>query len=143
MAAVLVCLATPASFCQQVRDEGYLTIRILDAKSGNPMASTHVLVFLGNSADEVRFHKGHADTNTDAKGVVVIPMNFSIVRFAQVWVDRYSRCEKHPNLESFRVDDVHRRGLSLNTCSSLKSELKPDEVTVYVRPDTRAEKMRQ
>ena len=139
--AMLVVGATSA-FCQASVEPTSLTIQVLDAKTGKPVPANHVLVFTGATPQDVQFHRGHLDAVTDADGLALVTLDSRQPRYAQMWIDFHSRCQKHPNFESISLERVHDHGLVLNDCSKLTKDPIPNHVTVYVRSETLAEKMR-
>ena len=134
-------LSTGGTIRQPIAEQTSFTIQLLDAKSGKPVGSNHLLLFTGATPQDVQFQKGHAEAKTDANGLTVVTLNLKLVEFAQVWVDFHSLCEKHPNLQSVSLLEAHAHGLVLNECSTLRVQAKPDYLTIYVRAETLSEKM--
>jgi hypothetical protein len=139
---VMLMVGAGGALCQSTIGLTSLTIQVLDARTGKPVPANHILFFTGTTAQDLQFHQGHLEAITDADGLATLTLDSRQPHFAQVWIDFHSRCQKHPNFESLSLDQIRDRGLVLNDCSKLTKELIPNHVTVYVRPETIAEKMR-
>jgi hypothetical protein len=120
-----------------------IVVRALDGRSGKPLASQHLLVFAGDSAEAVREHKKQYELVTDNDGLATLTLMPGIQWF-QVWIDRHVLCQTEPNSKSFSVHDVLTSGLSSpNTCSSVSQKALPGHVVVFARPAHFWERMRQ
>ncbi len=115
------------------------TVQVLDARSGKPVPSNHVLLFTGESHEGA--HTRAIEVTTDASGMASFSVDLEKNKFSQVFVDWHSRCLKDPNRESLSLEQVHTQGLVLNQCSKQSSQAKPDLLKVYVRPETFWERM--
>jgi hypothetical protein len=130
---VALSLVTGTLSPQSPAERTKLTVQVLDSKSGKPVIASHILLFAGATSEA---HERSVEATTDSNGLAVVVLDLDKNKFAQLWVDWHSLCEHNPNSESFGLNQTHARGVALNHCSRLTSEVKPNQLTVYVRPET-------
>ena len=119
-----------------------ITLAAIDGRNGKAMPHQRLLVFMGSSQEDVRFHKLSADVTTDEHGRAVLQIPQSTVQWLQVFADFQTLCQSEPNNRSFSLDKVLSNGESTpNNCSSVRQEFKPGQLTVFARPPTFREKM--
>lgn len=119
-----------------------ITLAAVDGRNGKAMAHQRLLVFMGSSREEVRFHMLSADVTIDEHGRAVLQIPQGALRWIQVFADFQTLCQSEPNSRSFSLDKVFSSGGSTpNNCSSFQQELKPGQLMVFARPPTFREKM--
>jgi len=120
-----------------------IAIKALDRRNGKPIKGTHLLVFAGETAEQVRQHAQRFDLQTDQHGDAELTLNPDLVKFVQVWVDGKTLCQSGPNHLSFGVAKIIAEGLlAPNTCSDTRRSTEPGKLLIFARPATFAEKMR-
>lgn len=119
-----------------------ITLAAIDGRNGKAMPHQRLLVFMGSSQEEVRFHKLSADVMTDEYGRAVLQIPQDSVQWIQVFADFHTLCQSEPNSRSLSLEEVFSTGESTpNNCSAFRQELKPGQLTVFARPPTFREKM--
>ncbi len=119
-----------------------LTIRALDGRNGLPIKGAHLLVFAGETGEQVRQHAQHFDLQTDQNGDAQLTLKSDLLKFVQVWIDGKTLCQSRPNYVSFSVEQAVVKGLlAPNTCSHLARPTEPGELLIFARPATLREKM--
>src|ERR1700722_824901 len=118
-----------------------IKILFVNGKNGKPMESERLLIFLGNSPEEVRFHKGNADLHTDGSGSTQL-LNEKAFSYLQVFVDFRTLCQDRPNNYAFSIDEVLRLGAQTpNNCSKAFHPNEPGTLIVYARQPILRERM--
>ena len=119
-----------------------ITLAAVNGRNGKAMPHQRLLVFMGSSQDEVRFHKLSADVTTDEHGRAVLQIPPGSVQWVQVFADSQTLCQSEPNNRSFSLENVLSSGVSTpNNCGLFLQEPKPGQLTVFSRPPTFREKM--
>jgi hypothetical protein len=120
-----------------------ITLRVLDARNGHPIANEHLVVSVGASPQDVQQQKHHFHLRTDANGVAKLTIAVPDVARIQVWVDFHVLCQKNPNSNSFSISEIEKTGLSTpNNCGRSNLPNTPQQLTVFARPAHWWEKMR-
>lgn len=120
-----------------------IIVRAIDARSGKPLANQHLLVFGGESAEDVKQHKKKYELMTEKDGLAILTLTPE-TQLLQVWVDWHVLCQSEPNSKSFSVADILAYGLNTpNTCSSASQKAVPGHLVVFARSAHFWEKMRQ
>jgi hypothetical protein len=157
---LLVLTSCPALFAQNIQ------IKLLDGKSGCPIADACVNVWVGNgrkdamgistdkygvaalrrtgNADAIQIHDGGA---CGALGVVDPVVKYADTIRVNVG---YVACASHKSdfswlvITGFPTQDLIERGIvTQNTCGKASALQKPGELTIFVRPLTFWEKLKQ
>lgn len=130
--ALAVCCA--AATAQDIR------VRLLDGKTGRPIANTRLLIFGTNSSTDP--HEFSFARGTDDHGEAILPADQLHGRFLQVFTDFMTDCVSNPNRSALSVEAIHAKGLVReNTCSKLSATAHPHELVVFARKPTLREKM--
>jgi len=134
-------LATAANLASS-SPEKQIEIMVVNGRNGKPMANETLLVFLGNSDEEVRKKRHHIRLQTDVHGIAILPRNESTYSRVQVWVDHRTLCQNNPNNRTFDLDKIRRTGVSTpNNCENIQREQSPNQFVVFARRATLREKM--
>jgi hypothetical protein len=120
-----------------------IKIVAINGKTGKPMAKERLLVFLGNTEEDVRAKAHHFELETDSEGAATLPEDGSGYMRIQVWVDRRTLCQDSPNTRSFLLKEVRTDGITApNNCGPrLSRDKTPNELIIFARPATLGEKM--
>jgi hypothetical protein len=119
-----------------------LTLVAVDGRNGKPMPSQRLLVFIGESQEDVRLHKQSLDVTTDRNGLAVFPITQTKMHWIQVFVDYRTLCQTEPNRLSFNVAEIVSSGfVTPNGCGSLRRVATTGQLVVFARPATLREKM--
>jgi hypothetical protein len=119
-----------------------LTLVAVDGRNGKPMPAQRLLVFVGESPDDVRLHKHSLDVTTDKDGTAILAITQANIQWIQVLVDFRTLCQTKPNLQSFNVGEIVSSGMTTpNTCGSFRRDVAPSQLIVFARPATLREKM--
>ena len=70
-----------------------LTLVAVDGRNGKPLPSQRLLVFTGESQEDVRLHKQSLDVTTDRNGLAVLPISQTKMYWIQVFVDYRTLCQ--------------------------------------------------
>lgn len=136
-------LAIPLGLCSSSLHAQSVSINLeaINGKDGKPMPHQRLLVFMGDSQEDVRFHKYSQAVTTDEHGNAVLQIPKTTIQWMQVFVDYRTLCQTTPNLRSFSLAKIVESGEATpNDCSSLRKELKPNQLVVFARPATLREK---
>jgi hypothetical protein len=138
LTASLVFLLTGMVHAQSMK----LTVAAFDGKSGKPLSAQRLLVFMGNTQEEVSLHIRSLSLTTGKDGLAVLDIDDSQNQWIQVLVDFHTLCQTTPRAPSLSVREIVATGLSTpNTCGSFKQETSPTRLNVYARSPTLREKM--
>jgi hypothetical protein len=119
-----------------------IDIKALDGRNGKPIKGTHLLIFAGGTAEELRRHAQHFDLLTDQHGDAELTLDSDSLKFLQVWVDKMTLCQSRPNALSLSVEEALAKGLlAPNECGKLPMSSEPGQLLVFARPATFREKM--
>lgn len=131
------------NFSFAIHAQGFsITLAAIDGRNGKAMPRQRLLVFMGDSQEDVRLHRQSKDVTTDEHGRAVLQIPQNTIQWVQVFVDFQTLCQSEPNKRSFSLAKVISSGETTpNDCSSFRQELKPDQLTVFARPATFREKM--
>lgn len=61
----------------------------IDGKNGKPMQHQRLLVFMGTTQKDVRFHKYSSDVTTNESGTAVLKIG-ELIKWVQVFVDYHT-----------------------------------------------------
>lgn len=122
--------------------ESRITIQVINGKNGKPIRDARLLIFGGETPDEVKKHaQGNVELVTNENGMASMEVSSTKFKWFQVFVDRMKLCQHAPNL--FSVNDITAAGLQTpNTCSSLTRKAAPGHFIVFARSSTFLERMR-
>jgi hypothetical protein len=124
-----------------VAGNGTVEVHVVNGKNGKPIAGTHVLVFQGGSADEVKQLKYSLELRADSDGVAVLPSD--TMPWLRVSVDWRRSCQSDPGGGIDSLPTIRDSGLvTPNTCSSITLRASPDTLYLFMRDETFREKMR-
>ncbi len=119
-----------------------LTVQAIDGRNSKPLPSQRLLVFMGESQEDVGSHKQSLDVTTDKNGLAMLQIDQTNIHWIQVFVDCRMLCQTEPNLRSFNVGQIVSSGLATpNNCGSLRPVAAPAHLVVFARPATLREKM--
>ena len=123
--------------------ESRIMIQVINGKNGTPVRDRHLLVFGGETPEDVRQHQNIFNLITDANGLASLAVPSTKIHWIQVSVDKLVLCQSGPNLNSFSVNEIMSAGLQTpNTCSSLTRKDVPGNFIVFSRSPTFFERMR-
>ena len=118
-----------------------INLEAINGKNGKPMPYQRLLVFMGDSQEDVRFHKYSQDVTTDEHGDAVLKIPKATIQWMQVFVDYRTLCQTEPNRRSFSLAKIVESGEATpNDCSVVRKDLKPNQLVVFARPATLREK---
>lgn len=118
-----------------------INLEAVNGKDGKPMPHQRLLVFMGDSQEDVSLHKQSQDVTTDEHGHAVLQIPKTTIQWMQVFVDYRTLCQAEPNRRSFSLAKIVESGEATpNDCSSLRKELKPNQLVVFARSATLREK---
>ncbi len=124
--------------------ENRIVVQAVDGRNGKPIANSRLLIFSGETTEDVKQHRNHSDLVTDAGGLATLTFSSAEVKWIQIFVDGSVLCQTEPNSKSFSVGEIMSTGLKTpNTCNSLATEAAPGHFLVFARPAHFMEKMRQ
>lgn len=110
-----------------------IRVRVVEGKSGRPMAYTHLVLAGGYDSDEVRRQSWREEKLTNGKGEIVLSRQMENLPWMQVWVEGSTLCQQRPKLASFSVERMRLDGLSTpNRCGTIVVEDEPGLFIVYV-----------
>ena len=134
-------LQTPPSAAPQQTSQK-LKIVVLNGKTGKPIQNSRLLIFQGETSDEVKQHaRDSTDLFTNDKGIAILPIQ-STISDVQVWVDFMTQCEKSPNAATLNIPAALEHGvISENSCGSIKVSAEPGKIVVFARKPTLRERM--
>jgi hypothetical protein len=119
-----------------------IKIAVLDGRNGEPIKETHLLVFAGDTVEELRRHSRHFDLHTNESGNAELVLTSDSYKFVQVWVDGMILCQSQPNAVSLDLGQVLAIGLlAPNECGKLHTSRAPGQLLVFARFATLREKM--
>lgn len=119
-----------------------LTLVAIDGRNGKPLPSQRLVVFAGESQEDVQLHKQSLDATTDRNGWAVLPITQTKMHWIQVFADYRTLCQAEPNRLSFNVTEIVSSGLTTpNTCGSIRRVATAGQLVVFARPATLREKM--
>lgn len=128
--------------CCAVASTNNITIHVVNGKNGQPVSNEHLVVFPGETAEDVRQLRKHIDLRTDSKGIAVLPSN--VMPWLRVWVDWHRLCQSGSENGIFSLTAIQHSGLvTSNNCGSIAVKVKPCELYIFVLDETLLEKMRQ
>jgi len=140
----LALVTVPALHVQAPATQASVVILVLDGKTGEPIPDHRLLIFGGNSRENLHVHQMHFDLTTDKQGKAVLDLSNRDAAFVQVWVDDMTLCQNKPNLQEFDIALIERSGLAApNTCGKINEPAKPGMVTIYARHPTVLEQMKR
>lgn len=103
-----------------------ITLEAVNGKNGKPMLHQRLLVSMGDSQEDVRFHKYSQDVTTDEHGYAVLQIPKTTIQWMQVFVDYRTPCQAEPNKQSFSLAKILESGEATpNDCSSLRKTSSP------------------
>ena len=152
LSAVAICCAASvlsSSALSKAQTEGMprtvdIAVQVLDGRSGKPIPSQRLLVFVGNSSEEARGHAEHTELTTDKDGVGMLTLHPSETGWIQVWADGRVLCYQDPNQASFSVDKIVSTGfVTANDCGATTKDPMPGHLIVFARPARFMEKMKR
>ena len=111
-----------------------ITIRILNGKSGQPLAHLHLLLIGGYDQRDLHGQLFRAEALTDALGQARLNGQLANLPWLQVWTNKKPLCLADPRRASFSVERIRRDGLSSpNRCGTAVVEDAPGVFTVFVQ----------
>lgn len=120
-----------------------IIVQAVDGRNGKPIANAHLLIFSGQTPEDVRLEKNSFDLVTDVGGLATLTFTQK-PKWIQVFVDDRVLCQTEPNGKSFNVGEIISTGLKTpNTCDSLNKEAIVGHFVVFARPAHFLEKMRR
>ncbi|QHN02112.1 hydroxyisourate hydrolase [Granulicella sp. WH15] len=119
-----------------------LSIQILDAKTGKPIANNHVLLFFGTTTDDLRSLGQHAELTTNKDGLAPLPETAKTSTLLQVSVDWHQLCGTDFASRTIELESIVNQGVSVNHCTIRTFQTTPGRLVIAVRPETLMEKMR-
>jgi hypothetical protein len=120
-----------------------IIVQAVDGRNGKPIAKTHLLIFSGESPEDVRLERNSLDLVTDVSGFATLTFTQK-PKWIQVFVDDRVLCQTEPNGKSFSIGEIMSTGLKTpNTCGSLEKEATSGHFVVFARPAHFLEKMRR
>jgi hypothetical protein len=155
-------LAWSTTVCAQA-----LRIKLVDGRNGHPIANSHVNVWVGNTRKDAMAiptdkdgvatlclaeNDGEADVNERGKACGDIGVINPVVKYHDSFRVNagYVLCQTNKpdyswlSIEQFSTKEVLRSGVvTANVCGKAKASAEPGELTIFVRPLTFWEKMKQ
>jgi hypothetical protein len=123
--------------------DGRIVIQTVDGRNGKPIANAHLLIFSGETPDEVRLEKNSLNAVADANGRATVTFGVH-AKWIQIFVDDKVLCQAEPNGRSFSVEEIMSAGLKTpNTCGSLDKQAAAGHFVIFARPAKFLEKMRR
>lgn len=122
--------------------ERQITIQVINGKNGKQIRDARLLIFGGETPDDVKEHaQGNVQLVTDKNGVATLAVPSAKFRWFQLFVDTMKLCQNTPNL--FSVNEITSAGLQTpNICSQLTRTAAQGNLIVFARPATFWERMR-
>jgi hypothetical protein len=126
-----------------------VTVRVLDAKTGIPIAFSNLLVRI-NGQREV--HADWASQNEDRTAVLTLPKEASTFSFHATYdraMEIYANCDSAGNKPIqidrwYKISEILASGIvAPNACSKLKEIAKPGELVLFVRKPTRRDRAQE
>jgi hypothetical protein len=137
LAAVLALLAAPAKADNEtfpVTHNEPITVRILNGKSGQPLAHIHLILIGGYDQGEIADHLWQEEMLTDEQGRVRLSAQLANLPRIQVELLNGKLCQVKPESVSFSVERIRRDGLSApNRCGIATVQDAPGIFTVFVK----------
>lgn len=135
---IMFCALTVAGASAQ---QAYFSIRLVNGKTGQSLGGIRLLVFGGSTPEGARF-QDHSFTVTTNKDGVAQFQDTASVSWVQVFADGLTLCQDKPNLHSFSVEEIVKRGVvTPNKCGKLNITPTSGYITVAARPSSFMEKM--
>jgi hypothetical protein len=111
-----------------------ISVRILNADDGKPLAHVHLVLIAGYDMGEIHDQLWREETLTDDRGEAQLSRQFANLPFLQVWVTKRKLCQQNPGAKSFSVETIRRDGVSApNRCGIATVENAPGVFTVFVK----------
>jgi hypothetical protein len=121
-----------------------LSVEVLNGNNGKPAANLHLLVFMGESAKDIRLQKIAVDLLTDKDGMATLTLSPDKIHLLQFWPDDETLCQASYNGTVFSVEEIMTTGTkATNTCGTLVKEAVPGHLVLFARALTLKEKMRR
>jgi hypothetical protein len=137
LAAVLALLAAAASRADEtfpVIHNEPITVRILNGKSGQPLAHFHLILIGGYDQGEIADHLWQEEMLTDEQGRVRLSGQLANLPWLRVELLNGKLCQVKPESVSFSVERIRRDGLSApNRCGIITAPNAPGLFTVFVK----------
>jgi len=137
LAAALALLAAAASGADEtfpVIHNEPITVRILNGKSGQPLAHIHLILIGGYDQGEIADHLWQEEMLTDEQGRVRLSGQLANLPWLQVELLNGKLCQVKPESVSFSVERIRRDGLSApNRCGIITAQEAPGLFTVFVK----------
>jgi hypothetical protein len=115
------------------------SLLLLNGKTGKPLVKSRLLVFYGDTPEQVARETHEVDLFTDEAGSVTWPSTQIPPAFLDIWVDYMHTCHPHVpiDLSQIQIDGL----LAKNTCGSVAVRPKPGQLVIFARRPTLKEKM--
>ncbi len=133
-----------------------IKVKLVNGKSGHPMGNTYVNVWVGSewkSAIPISTDKeGIAQFDLNDKGFMLINKDHPILKYADtIRIEAgYVLCQPHGSdyswlaITKFPTKQVVEQGIvTENTCGKTTASPEPGDITIFVRPLSWWEKLRQ
>jgi len=109
-----------------------ITIHIVDAKNGQPLAYLHVVLAGGYDRQDLEKHIWHEDAMTDEHGVIRLPAALLNLPWLQVLTPKSNACKANPYAQIFSVERMRIDGLSTpNRCGEISVVDQPGVFTFF------------
>ena len=84
----VVAIGSLSFFSLATQAQGFsITLAAIDGRNGKAMPHQRLLVFMGDSQEDVRFHRQSKDVTTDEHGRAVLQIPQKTIHWVQVFVD--------------------------------------------------------
>jgi len=111
-----------------------ITVRVLDGKSGEPLAHAHLTLLGGYDNHDLKLGMWREEELTNQKGEVKLANGLANLPYLQVWVGGHGLCHGSPGKARFNVTRMRNEGLSApNRCGTFVVEDAPGIFTVFVK----------
>jgi hypothetical protein len=111
-----------------------ITVRLLNGKSGRPLAYTHLILIGGYDQGEIADHLWQEEMLTDEQGRVRLSGQLANLPWLQVELLKGKLCQVKPESVSFSVERIRRDGLSTpNRCGIATVQDAPGVFTVFAK----------
>jgi hypothetical protein len=119
-----------------------IVLHLLNGKTGKPVQNEHLVIFQGDSPEQVRRLGTPYETRTDPSGNALLPAG--IMPWFSVHVDWHVVCEAQGSQSPiYSTEELKRKGLiGPNRCGSTTRTATANEIYLFVRDETFVEKMR-
>lgn len=109
-----------------------ITIHVVDAQDGQPLANFHVALLAGYDRTDIDKQVWREDAMTDVHGDIAIPANLLNLPWMRVLMPKERTCKTDPHAEIFSVERIRNDGLSAaNRCGAVSAGVRPGQFTVF------------